>query len=100
MIEGFTEPMSYKEAREFIVEEPQFYKEYKRLGGKLSKGDYTKVASMFVWFTEEAYVDGFWLFHGDRKNSWAMFARWLSQHCPDEKADTIYQSIDNVHAYT
>jgi len=100
MIENFHPPTSYEEANKIATMEPVYYEEYKRLGGKLSKEDYVIVSSMFFWYTYEAAMGDSWLYHGKRDSSFNKFRVWLKHMCPGEKANTIYQSIDNVHAYT
>jgi len=94
----FIEPMSYKDTKKLF--DPVFFQEYKHLGGKLSKEEYTVIARMFLWFTYDTFVSGLWLFHGDSKEAMRKFARWLVTYHPTENPETIFKSVDNVHAYT
>lgn len=92
--------MKYREALKHVKGEPLFYERYRELGGKLSRAQYHHVAAHFVAHTFDIYILGDCTRYACRGEAWHAFAKWLRETYPRESADRIFQSQDDVHAYT
>ena len=93
--------MNLKEAREHVRGDlAAFYAEYKRLGGRLNKRDYERAAAHFLVYTFEIFVVGNPTKYPSRGAAINAYAGWLRHHDPAETVGRIFESQDNVHAYT
>lgn len=88
--------ITMESARDHAKGEPEFFKAYRQLGGKLTEDQYQEVSTIFFYETIDAYVFG----QDDRRVAWARFCTWLGENYPAEDAGMIFHSIDSVHAYT
>jgi hypothetical protein len=75
---------------------PQYWKEYKRLGGSHKKQDFFKHLDKFIEFTIDAYVHG----EGEksREESFDDWAHYLNDDY--EEAGIYFHAVDNITAYS
>ena len=78
--------------------ENEFYREYKRLGGKKSKAKYKTLLNKFFDHTMDIFV------HGDpsryKSRNLAFYGFRKAAKIDNKEAERIYHSVDNIHAYT
>ena len=78
--------------------ENDFYREYKRLGGKKTRAKYKTLLNKFYDHTMDIFV------HGDpsryKSRNLALNGFRKAAKIDNKEVDRIFQSVDNVHAYT
>jgi hypothetical protein len=75
-----------------------FYREYKRLGGKKTRAKYKSLLNKFYDHTADIFV------HGDpsryKSRNLALNGFRKAAKIDNKEVDIIFHSVDNVHAYT
>ena len=88
-------PKNYMEATKT---ENDFYREYKRLGGKKTRAKYKTLLNKFYDHTMDIFV------HGDasryKSRNLALNGFRKAAKIDNKEVDRIFSSVDNVHAYT
>lgn len=90
--------MDLKQAREHL--QPANFDRYRELGGKLPERSYRCAAAHFLWFTFDIYVLGDPVRYESRGAAWDAFDAWLQKRYPGASTACIFQSLDDVNAYT
>jgi len=75
-----------------------YYKEYKKLGGKKSKNQYQKMTDVFFEETLSIFVDGNPIRHSSREKAVKAVIKKLKISVVE--FNKIFESIDNITAYT
>jgi len=75
-----------------------YWREYKSLGGKKNKREYSKNLEIFFDETLEIWVYGNPEQHNTREES--MYAVSEIANIPMKEVNLIFESVDNVTAYT
>jgi hypothetical protein len=87
-----------KNEMDYAKTKNEFYREYKRLGGKKSKAKYTTLLNKFFDHTMDIFV------HGDpsryKSRNLALNGFRKAAKIDNKEVDRIFSSVDNVHAYT
>ena len=74
----------------------QWYKEYKKLGGKDSYDNFIKNQKKFEELTFNAYINGYTLY-GTRAESWS---KWVEFIGSEKSASLYFAAIDAITPYT
>ena len=99
---GFS-PTSRKSLRRRMTKQERFpednwFKEYKRLGGKKTRKQYEKNVDIFVYHTHDIFI------HGDaskyKNRGEALEAVKKDLKIDNKELNLIFESIDNITAYT
>ena len=78
--------------------EEEYYKEYKRIGGKKSKKQYFENLDIFIDETLDIFVFGDLTRYDSREDS--MYAVSEIANISMKEVNLIFESVDNVTAYT
>ena len=75
----------------------QWFEEYIRLGGNQKYRKYNTIRDKFEELTVEAFTGD-----GDKSREECMneFKTWLNEKYPEERVGLIFESMDNITAYT
>ena len=76
----------------------EYFEEYKSLGGKKNKKEYSENLEIFFDETYDIFIDGNTKFHDTREDS--MYAVSEIANIPMREVNLIFESVDNVTAYT
>ena len=76
----------------------EYYKEYKRIGGKKSKKQFFENLDIFIDETLDIFVFGDPTRHDSREDS--MYAVSNIANIPMSEVNLIFESVDNIDAYT
>jgi hypothetical protein len=76
----------------------QYFKEYKRLGGKKNKKVYGENLEVFFEETYDIFIDGNTIYHKSREEAVKSVMKWL--RISAYEFNLIFESVDNVTAYT
>ena len=90
------QPMTEKELKGFPDDD--WFKEYKRLGGKKTRKQYEKNVDIFVYHTHDIFIHGDPSKYNSREE--ALEAVKEDLKIDNKELNLIFQSIDNVTAYT
>ena len=83
---------------EMVKTENEFYREYKKLGGKKSRAKYKNLLNEFYDHTFEIFTGGEQSRYSTRNE--ALYGFKKSAKIDWKEVDRIYESVDNIHAYT
>ena len=81
-----------------VFPDDDFYKEYKKLGGKKSKNQYQKMTDVFFEETLSIFVDGNPIRHTSREKAVKAVIKKLKISIAEY--NRMFESIDKVTAYT
>ena len=81
-----------------IVRDTEYYKEYKRLGGKKSRKEYFENLDIFIDETLDIFVYGDTIRHNSREESIVTVSEIAN--IPIREVIKIFESVDNIDAYT
>jgi len=76
----------------------EYFNSYKKLGGKKNKSRYMKILEIFFNETLDIFIDGNPLYHDSREE--ALEAVKKEAKITYEELDLIFESVDDVTAYT
>tara|TARA_R100001086_G_scaffold82222_1_gene40281 strand:+ start:267 stop:650 length:384 start_codon:yes stop_codon:yes gene_type:complete len=85
---------------EMVKTENEFYREYKKLGGKKSRAKYKILLNEFYDHTLDIFTGtgGEQIRYSTRNE--ALYGFKKSAKIDWKEVDRIYESVDNIHAYT
>ena len=85
---------------EMVKTENEFYQEYKKLGGKKSRAKYKNLLNEFYYHTLDIFTGtgGEQIRYSTRNE--ALYGFKKSAKIDWKEVDRIYESVDNIHAYT
>jgi len=83
---------------EMVRTENEFYREYKKLGGKKSRAKYKNLLNEFYDHTWDIFTGGEQIRYSTRNE--ALYGFKKSAKIDWKEVDRIYESVDNIHAYT
>ena len=85
---------------EMVKTENEFYREYKKLGGKKSRAKYKNLLNEFYDHTLDIFTGtgGEQIRYSTRNE--ALYGFKKSAKIDWKEVDRIYESVDNIHAYT
>ena len=97
---GKSKKQKPKEEKKTGVYDPtrDWFKEYKKLGGKLSRKEYVKASDVFIDLTLDIFAYGETRRYKTREA--ALNAVQKEANLTTKELNLIFQSIDNVTAYT
>ena len=75
-----------------------YFKEYKKLGGKKNRKEYDDILLIFYEETHEIFIDGNPIKHESRTK--AGYAVMKEAKITVEEYNLIFESVDNVTSYT
>ena len=76
----------------------EYFEEYKSLGGKKNKKEYSENLSVFFEETYDIFIDGNTKFHDTREEAIDAVIKWL--RISIKEFNLIFDSVDNVTGYT
>jgi len=99
---GFS-PTSRKSLRRRMTKQERFpednwFKEYKRLGGKKNRKAYDKNLDVFVYHTNDIFIHGDMSKYNSREEALQAVKKDLK--IDNKELNLIFESIDNITAYT
>ena len=83
---------------EMVKTENEFYREYKKLGGKKSRAKYKILLDEFIDHTLDIFTGGEQTRYSTRNE--ALYGFKKSAKIDWKEVDRIYDSVNNIHAYT
>ena len=85
---------------EMVKTENEFYREYKKLGGKKSRAKYKSLLDEFIDHTLDIFTGtgGEQIRYSTRNE--ALYGFKKSAKIDWKEVDRIYDSVNNIHAYT
>ena len=83
---------------EMVKTENEFYREYKKLGGKKSRAKYKSLLDEFIDHTLDIFTGGEQSRYSTRNE--ALYGFKKSAKIDWKEVDRIYDSVNNIHAYT
>ena len=85
---------------EMVKTENEFYREYKKLGGKKSRAKYKNLLNEFYYHTLDIFTGtgGEQIRYSTRNE--ALYGFKKSAKIDWKEVDRIYDSVNNIHAYT
>ena len=83
---------------EMVKTENEFYREYKKLGGKKSRAKYKNLLNEFYDHTFDIFTGGEQSRYSTRNE--ALYGFKKSAKIDWKEVDRIYDSVNNIHAYT
>jgi len=83
---------------EMVKTENEFYREYKKLGGKKSRAKYKNLLNEFYDHTWDIFTGGEQSRYSTRNE--ALYGFKKSAKIDWKEVDRIYDSVNNIHAYT
>jgi len=89
---------SYQKSNAQRFPEDNWFKEYKRLGGKKNRKAYDKNLDVFVHHTNDIFIHGEMSKYNSRQEALEAVKKDLK--IDNKELNLIFESIDNVTAYT
>ena len=83
---------------EMVKTENEFYREYKKLGGKKSRAKYKSLLQDFYYHTRDIFTGGEQSKYSTRGE--ALYGFKKSAKIDWKEVDRIFDSVNNIHPYT